>query len=108
MDSIDPAEERRFQELMEPIFGKQVFDWKINIRVLELFEKLIKSSAECSRQLDLVPRPFYFGSSIRWANKQARAAVRRALGNVGKHYLLCLRAAGLKMKTEFLIASRGA
>ncbi|MCU7858977.1 MAG: hypothetical protein KZQ86_03915, partial [Candidatus Thiodiazotropha sp. (ex Lucinoma kastoroae)] len=61
----------------------------------------------CSRYMDLVPRPFYFGNAIKRMSKQARNAIIRHLKNGGEHYLLCLRVTGLSMKTDFIMASRG-
>lgn len=107
MDKIDKQEEIQFQELMEPIFGKQVYSWTVNIKVLELFEELIATSSSCSKYMDMVPRPFYFGNSIKWISKQARNAVIRNLKQGDKNYLICLRVSGLKMKHQFVMASRG-
>jgi len=107
MEKIDQPEQREFQDLMEPIFGSQVYGWTINIKVLELFEQLVATSSSCSKYMDMVPRPYYFGDSIKWISKQARNAVIRNMKLGGNHYLLCLRVAGLKMKHQFEMASRG-
>lgn len=92
---------------MSVIYGDQAFKWDINLKFLELFGELLQSSDVCSRYMDRVPRPFYFGNAIKWISKQARQAVIRHLNNGGKHYLICLRAVGLSRKTDFIMASRG-
>lgn len=107
MDVISQSEQNEFREMLSKIFGNQAKGWNINLRVLELLEELISKSESCSRYMDSVPRPYYFGDSIKWASKQVRAAIVRHLRNGGDHYLLCLRGAGLGMKTEFVLASGG-
>lgn len=107
MDSISEQEKQDIRELLATIFGDDALTWNINLRVLQLFGELLQSSGRCSRYMDKVPRPYYFGSSIKWASKQVRTAVIRHLRNGGRHYLICLRAAGLSRKTDFVLASRG-
>jgi len=107
VDTITEKEKSEFREFLSVIYGEQAKSWNINLKVLELFGQLIQSSDSCSRYMDMVPRPFVVGSIIKWASKQARDAVIRHLKNGGKHYLICLRAAGLSRKTDFIMASRG-
>ncbi|MCF6250412.1 MAG: hypothetical protein L3J75_03960 [Methylococcaceae bacterium] len=107
MEQITEQEKKEFQAFLSVIYGDQVLKWDINLKVLELFGKLLQTSDSCSRYMDLVPRPFYFGNAIEWVSKQARNAVIRHLKNGGEHYLICLRVTGLSMKTEFIMASRG-
>ncbi len=107
MEKITEQEKKEFQEFLSTIYGKQALTWDINLKVLELFGKLIQTSDSCSRYMDLIPRPFYFGSATKWVSKQARNAIIRHLKNGGKHYLICLKVSGLHMKTDFIMASRG-
>ncbi len=107
MDAISLDEKQEFREILQVIFGPQVRNWDINIRVLELFGTLIQTSDSCSRYMDLVPRPFVVGSVIKWVSKQAREYIVRHIKNSGKHYLVCLRVAGLSMKNDFYMASQG-
>lgn len=105
MDPITEQEKRDFREFLSTIFGPQVNSWNINLKVLELFGELMRSSESCSRLMDMVPRPFGGGNVIKWASKQVREAVIRQLKNGGKQYLICLRATGSRMKPQFLMAS---
>lgn len=107
MDSISEQEKQDVRELLALIYGEQALKWNINLKVLQLFGELLQSSERCSRYMDKVPRPYYFGRPIKWVSKQVRQAVIRHLKNDGKHYLICLRAAGLSRKTDFVMAERG-
>lgn len=107
MEPLTEQEKNEFREFLSIIYGNQARSWNINLKVLKLFGELIQSSESCSRYMDMVPRPFIVGNVIKWASKQARDAVIRHLKNGGKHYLVCLRAAGLGLKTDFLMASQG-
>lgn len=107
MDPITEQEKNEFREFLSVIYGNQAKSWNINLKVLELFGQLIQSSELCSRYMDMVPRPFVVGNVIKWASKQVRDAIIRHLKNGDKHYLICLRAAGLSRKTEFIMASQG-
>lgn len=107
MDTITEQEKNKFREFLSVIYSHQTKSWNINISVLELFGQLIQSSESCSRYMDMVPRPFVVGNVIQWASKQARNAIIRHLKNGGKHYLICLRVAGLRLKPKFILASQG-
>ncbi|WDD99835.1 hypothetical protein [Thalassomonas actiniarum] len=107
MEPISQEEKRDYQEILSQIFGSLAKKWNINIRVLKLLEELLQHSKSCSQYMDKIPRPYYFGNTIKWASKQARQAVARHLKRGDEHYLLCLRGAGLKMRTKFQMAAMG-
>lgn len=107
MEPISEQEKNDFREFLSTIYGPQVNDWNINMKVLELFGKLLQSSESCSRYIDMVPRPFVVGNVIKWASRQARGTIIRHLKNGGKHYLICLRVVGMRMKSKFILASQG-
>lgn len=107
MEPITEQEAKDFRGFLSTIYGLQANNWDINLEVLELFGELIQSSDSCSRYMDMIPRPFVAGNVINWANRQARGTVIRHLKNGGKHYLICLRAAGVRMKPQFYLASQG-
>lgn len=107
MELLTEQEIKDFREFLSTIYGPQANSWNINLKVLELFGDLVQSSESCSRYMDMVPRPFVAGSVIKWTSRQARGAIMRHLKNGGKHYLLCLRAAGARMKSQFYLASQG-
>jgi hypothetical protein len=105
MDPITKQEQNEFREFLIVIYGEQAKSWNINLTVLELFGQLLQTSDSCSRYMDKVPRPFVAGSIIKWVSKQARDAIIRHLKNGGEQYLVCLRASGLSLKTDFYMAS---
>lgn len=107
MEVLSEQEKDDFREIISIIYGQQVNSWNINIKVLELFEELLDSGESCSRYIDMTPRPFVAGSPIQWGNKQVRDAIVRHLINGGKHYLICLRAAGMRLKPKFILVSQG-
>ncbi len=107
MESITEQEKNNFREFLSTIYGPQANNWNINPKVLKLFGELLQSSESCSRYMDMAPRPFVAGNVIKWTSKQARDAIIRHLKNGGKHYLICLRAAGARMKPQFYLASQG-
>ena len=107
MEAITKEEQQEFQEILSQIYGNQALGWNINVKVLELLEELLRKNDSCSRYMDLVPRPFYFGNVIKWASKQARQAVARHLKNGGKHYLICSKGAAIGMRSRFQMASMG-
>lgn len=108
MDAITEQEKKDIRAFLVTIYGEQARKWDINFRVLELFGELLQSSDTCSKYMDSVPRPYYFGNTIKWASKQVRQAIVRHLKKGGKQYLVCLRAAGLSKKSDFVIAASGA
>lgn len=107
MELLTEQEVKDFREFLSTIYGPQANSWNINLKVLDLFGDLMQSSESCSRYMDIVPRPFVAGNVIKWTSRQARGAIMRHLKNGGKHYLLCLRAAGARMKSQFYLASQG-
>ena len=107
MELLTEQEVKDFREFLSTIYGPQANSWNINLKVLDLFGDLMQSSESCSRYMDMVPRPFVAGNVIKWTSRQARGAIIRHLKNGGKHYLLCLRAAGARMRSQFYLASQG-
>lgn len=107
MDIISEQEQADFRAILSEIYGPQAQKWTINLKVLDIFGELIESSESCSRYMDVVPRPYGGGNVSRWASKQVRGAVIRQLKNNGKHYLICLKAAGLSRKQDIYMASQG-
>lgn len=108
MEPITEDEKKQFRELLVKIYGNQATRWAINKRVLELLGELIESSDYCSRYMDQVPRPHVLSGVKGWASRQFRNAFLRKVANADKHYFVCLRTVGLKMKSNFVLAGAGA
>lgn len=107
MERLTEQEIKDVQMFLATLFGNQALKWNINLKVLEMFGELLQSSESCRRYMNMVPRPFFAGSIIKWANKQARQAVIRHIKNGGKHYLICLKATAVSRKHAFYLASMG-
>lgn len=107
MEPLTPDEKKEFQEILSYFYGDQAYNWNINMNVLKLLEELLRKSDSCSKYMDMVPRPFYFGNALKWASKQARKAILRHLKNKDKSYYLCLKGAAIGMRSKFQAASMG-
>jgi hypothetical protein len=107
MDPLTTEEKKEFQEILSYFYGEQTYNWNINMNVLKLLEELLRKSDSCSKYMDMVPRPFYVGNALNWANRQARNAIIRHLKGRDRNYYLCLRGAAIGMRTKFQAASMG-
>ncbi|MCF6211591.1 MAG: hypothetical protein L3J88_08755 [Gammaproteobacteria bacterium] len=107
MEPLTTEEKKEFQEILSYFYGDQAYNWNINMNVLELLEELLRKNDSCSKYMDMVPRPFYFGNTLKWGSKQARNAILRHLKNRDKSYYVCLKAAAIGMRTKFQTASMG-
>ncbi|VAW89895.1 hypothetical protein MNBD_GAMMA18-2307 [hydrothermal vent metagenome] len=86
MEPLTTEEKKEFQEILSYFYGDQAYNWNINMNVLKLLEELLRKNDSCSKYMDMVPRPFYFGNALKWASKQARNAILRHLKNKDKSY----------------------
>lgn len=108
MDPISKEEANEVREILEKFYGPIVKNWNINYSVYELLGQLITKSKQCTRAMHLVPRPWDFSNPIKWAQRQVRQAVIRYLKTPeGQHYLMCMRATALGMRSSFQSASLG-
>lgn len=107
MEPLSPEEKKEFQEFLSYFYGEQAYTWNINMKVLKLLEELLRKNDFCSKYMDMVPRPFYFGNALKWASKQARNAILRHLKNRDKSYYACLKGAAIGMRTKIQAASMG-
>lgn len=102
MDRITEDEVKEMRKILQQFFGPQVQNWTITYATYETLGTLITESKLCTRAMHMVPRPYDFSSPLKWAQKQVRQAITRYFGtSEGKHYLICMRTAALRMKTRF-------
>ena len=105
MEIITEEEKQALRGILTSFYGNQALRWGITQRSFELFGELISKTKQCDIAMNWVPRPFYVGNSLNWAKKQVRqAVVRHFKKDENKHYLLCMRASALSMKTQFFMA----
>jgi hypothetical protein len=58
--------------------------------------------------MHLVPRPWDLSNPVNWARRQVRQAVVRYFTTPeGRHYIVCMKAAALGMRSDFEIAALG-
>lgn len=108
MEPIDEEEAKEVRDVLEKFYGPVVRNWPINYAVYELLGQLIIKSKQCTRAMHLVPRPWDFSTPIKWAQKQVRQAITRYLKTPeGQHYIICMKAAAVGMRTKFELASIG-
>ena len=105
MEPLTPEEKDKFKSILVDIYGNQATRWNVNKKVLELLGKMIDSSDYCSRYMDKVPRPHAFSNVKGWASRQFRHAFLRKVSNADRQYFICFRTAGLKYKTDFILAA---
>lgn len=102
---LSDQEKKDIRGILSHFYGDQTQTWHITIKTFETLGELIKKTRACDSMMDLVPRPFRGGSIIRWGQKRVRQFVLKKLkGNEGKHYIVCMRAAAVSMKTDFYMS----
>ena len=105
MEQLTEQEKNDMRDILEKFYGSQVRSWKITIKVFEVLGELIKETSQCSKLIDMVPRPFGGGSVVNWGKKQVRDFVLRKLkSNEGKYYIICMKVGALRFKTKFEMA----
>ena len=108
MEPISEEEARELRNILEKFFGPTARTWRINYAVYELLGRLITRSQQCTKAMHLVPRPWDFTNPLKWAKKQVRQALIRYLkSSDGQHYIVCMKAAALGMRSDFEMASMG-
>jgi hypothetical protein len=108
MEPINEEEAKEMRDILEKFYGPVVRTWRINYSVYETLGQLIIKSRQYTRAMHLVPRPWNFSNPIKWAQKQVRQAIIRYLKTPeGQHYVICMKAAALSMRSDFEVASLG-
>lgn len=108
MEPIDEQEKQEMRAVLEKFYGPQVRTWDVDLGVYEALGQLITKSGECTKAMHMVPRPWDLSSPLKWAKKQVRQAVVRYLRTPeGMHYVSCMHAAALGMRTVFEEARYG-
>lgn len=108
MEPVTSEEAQEMREVLEKFFGPLVQSWEITPEMYAVLGKLITESGKCTRAMHLVPRPWDFSHPLKWAVRQVRQAVVRYLKTPeGQHYIVCMRATALHMRTEFEMVGRG-
>ncbi|OUS25995.1 hypothetical protein A9Q99_19655 [Gammaproteobacteria bacterium 45_16_T64] len=105
---MDLYEKQDLQEFLVFLFGKQAKNWPMNEGIFNLTYELVEESSSCSSAMDYVPRPVPYGTNpFKWLTKQAREAFVRELKDNKEQYVVCLRAAAVRMVRRFQMESMG-
>lgn len=106
MEPITFEEANEMRELLAIFYGAQARQWKINAEVYEVFGDLVRRSKTCTTAVHLLPRPYDGAPAARWAMRQVRQGLTRYFkSDPGKHYVMCMRAAALTMRSEFALVT---
>lgn len=105
VEELTSDEVAEVQKVLKAVYGEQALNWNVSLKTYNLLGELILRSDQCSRFMDVVPRPYSFGDPLKYARKQVRAALTRSLlHKSNEHYLSCLTTVGASMKTQFAMA----
>ncbi|WP_219587173.1 hypothetical protein, partial [Vibrio parahaemolyticus] len=101
-------EKRNLKTFWISLYGPQANQWPVNADMFDLTYKLLEESKKCSDLIDMVPRPMVVGQSpMSWLFSEVRGRLLRTLRNSKEHYVLCVKPASLKMKTQFAMKASG-
>lgn len=101
MDPISLQESQQMRKILESIFGSRAQSWIIKYATYEALAKLILHSPRGVKIKPLLPKPYAFTSPFKWEKPVREALLRYLDTDEGKHSLLGMRAAGLKMRKAF-------
>lgn len=106
----DEAEDLR--EILEDLYGKNIVaNWKMNEKVLEVFNDMVERNKCCSVAMDYVPRPITGGRpDLAHIRSQLRGmATRVAKRNAGISgiYLICSASTRYTFRFKFEEAGQG-
>ncbi len=93
------------QEIMAFFWGKSAGNWKVNKKVLDILGEMLGNEGNCSKAMDLVPRPG-FAVNVSYIKRQLNDIARRV--SSGSHsYYACKVAVAFKYKDRVKFASEG-
>ncbi len=104
---LTETEKEDLKTVLRPLFGPSVDTWDMNERMLELDGKLLSKSQECSRAMDLVPRPYNGFGAKQYVKRELRRIARALVNGKRDLYVTCLRGAAYGMRQDFDMAGMG-
>lgn len=105
---MTPYEQDDIRSILRRVHSPEIVSrWNINERVAETLLEISAQIGNCSKVMDLIPRPMPAGSrSMRYISKEARRALIRQLKD-DESYIICIKAASAGYRTQFEEASAG-
>lgn len=105
---MTPYEQDDIRTILGRVYPPEIVSrWSINDRVAETLLEMSAQVSNCSKVMDLVPRPMPPGARpLQYISKEARRALMRELKN-DESYITCIKAAAVGYRTRFEEASAG-
>ena len=104
---LTDSEKHDLKIVLAALFGcHNVDSWRIDIKTLELLTEMISASKECSKLIDLVPRPVGWVPGVAYVRRQLRNLARRAVSNSGL-YQICINSSAFRFRRRFDLLGQG-
>lgn len=105
---MTPYEQEDIRTILSRVYPPEIVGrWNINDRVAETLLEMSAQLSNCSKVMDLVPRPMPPGARpLQYITKEARRALMRQLKE-DETYITCIRAGAVGYRSRFEEASAG-
>jgi hypothetical protein len=105
---MTPYEQDDVRSILSRIYSPEIVSrWNINDRVAETLLEISAQVSNCSKVMDLVPRPMPPGARpLQYISKEARRTLMRQLKD-DESYMICIVAAAAAYRARFEEASAG-
>ena len=105
---MSPYEQDDIRDILGRVYSPAIVSrWQINDRVAETLLEMTIQLSNCSKLMNLVPRPLPPGvKPLRYIAKEARKALIRQLKN-DETYIACITAGSAGYRSKFEAASLG-
>ena len=105
---MDLYERQDLKDFLVSLFGSKANQWRMNEGIFNLTYELVAESGLCSGMMDFVPRPMPYGvSPMRYLKKELRGVFLRSISKNKNQYVICTKAAAIKMVSRFQEAAMG-
>lgn len=105
---MTPYEQEDIRSILNRVYPPEIVArWDINDRVAETLLEMSAQISNCSKVMDLVPRPMPPGARpLQYITKEARRALMRQLKD-DESYITCIKAGSVAYRSRFEAASAG-
>ena len=105
---MTPYEQDDVRSILSRIYSPEIVSrWNINDRVAETLLEISAQVSNCSKVMDLVPRPMPPGARpLQYISKEARRTLMRQLKD-DESYMICIVSAAAAYRARFEEASAG-
>lgn len=104
---LNDREQDALRRILEGFYSPNIVaEWEMNERVLKVLGEMLTATEQCSRLMDLVPRPTGYCPSLSCLRRKLIDIARRVRNNEGT-YLICKSTMALKKRTDFEVAGQG-